>query len=577
MAPKTQTQNSSFWKHLVDEAAVGVYVTSVKGGILYANQTLADILGVDSPEKLKKMKASSFYQNPKDREAFLKLLKKQKTVRNYELNFVTAKGKKIVIELSAKLIGDELHGVIVDYTDRKHAEEKYRLLADNISDVLWVLRLPPVAQLLKKIPSKALAQKIAKHFSVLDFDYISPSVQRLYGYTPNEFSRLGMKDIMVPGSYEITMQTLVEEILRDNQKRVPKDRYRIMELEQFHKNGSRLHVEIKVNFLRDEFGNPIGIIGVTRDITERREAAAKLERFAQVINQAKEMIVITDAEAHIQFVNPSFIKVYGYKPEEIIGKTPAILKSGKFSKDFYKNLWKKLKAKQPVKQEFINKTKNGSLITVLNHISPILDDKKRLTGFLTIQSDITEEQQIKKKLQETEVKYRDIVENAPIMIHSVSPDGKIIFANRRESDILGYSNKELLGMDICKLYGKDLCMTVKNSLKSIEDMGRKFIPYGTMLKKNGEEIIVEIDSIAVYDEAGNFQHTRSIIRDITERHQIEKELKEKVSQMEFMARLNLKRYKKMLEQQKEIIRLKKRLGETPPTLEEIRDLFDFSD
>lgn len=135
-------------------------------------------------------------------------------------------------------------------TTLRQNKEKYRLLAENIDDVIFSQDMD------------------------LNLTYISPSVKNLFGYSPREIIKLGLKGCMTSESYQKAMETFQEYSFLAQQKidfDVP-----IMEYEYVCKNGATFLGEIHVNFLRDDQGNPVGIQGVLRDITERKQMEKKL-------------------------------------------------------------------------------------------------------------------------------------------------------------------------------------------------------------------------------------------------------------------------------------------------------------
>jgi PAS domain S-box-containing protein len=131
----------------------------------------------------------------------------------------------------------------------------------------------------------------------------------------------------------------------------------------------------------------------------RLRAEADLTRFKLGIETSGDAVFMTDTSGKIVFANSAFETVYGFKPEEIIGQTPRIIKSGLVLEEQYKYFWGTLLSKQTVTGELINKTKDGRLVHIAGTNSPILDEKGVILGFLAVHHDITDRKKVEEELQ----------------------------------------------------------------------------------------------------------------------------------------------------------------------------------
>ena len=135
---------------------------------------------------------------------------------------------------------------------------------------------------------------------------------------------------------------------------------------------------------------------------ERFLAEREIQKFKLGIDRSENAVFITDTNGIIQYANPAFETVYGYRPEEAIGKTPRILKSGLIPAEQYTNFWSTLLSGNTVSGEIINRRKDGSTIPISGTNSPILDETGKTIGFLAVHQDITE-----RKLSEETLKRRN--------------------------------------------------------------------------------------------------------------------------------------------------------------------------
>lgn len=127
----------------------------------------------------------------------------------------------------------------------------------------------------------------------------------------------------------------------------------------------------------------------------------------RAIDQSPAIIVITDNNAHIQYVNAKFTEVTHYHPEDVIGKNPRILKSGHQSDAFYKELWETLYTKKTWQGEFKNLKKDGSYYWEKAQISPVIDENQNITHFIAIKQDITEKKELEQSFNQNKKRYTE--------------------------------------------------------------------------------------------------------------------------------------------------------------------------
>jgi PAS domain S-box-containing protein len=254
------------------------------------------------------------------------------------------------------------------------SEERYRLIAENTADAITVLDLD------------------------LNILYASPSVQKLRGYSVQETLSQSLDQILTPKSFIKVKKAFADQLELEEDKTVDPSRSLSLELEEFHKNGSIIHVEISVSFIRDNELNPTRLLVVSRDITKRKLAEEKIKVLTHAVEQNPAMIIITDIEGNIEYVNPKFEGITGYAMYEVLGKKPSIIKSGKMPDSLYKEMWDTIKSGNVWRGELINKKKNDEFYWANLSTSPMKNNEGNITHFVGIQEDITERKKIEEEL-----------------------------------------------------------------------------------------------------------------------------------------------------------------------------------
>jgi len=156
----------------------------------------------------------------------------------------------------------------------------------------------------------------------------------------------------------------------------------------------------------DEAGRAQGYRGVARDATERRRLEEELRSLTRAVDQSPASVVITDTRAKVEYVNARFCEVSGYAPQELLGRNPNILKSGKTPLETYQQMWKAIAAGKEWRGEFCNRKKNGELFWESLIISALKNDEGSITHYLAVKEDITERKRMEKEREILEIQLR---------------------------------------------------------------------------------------------------------------------------------------------------------------------------
>lgn len=415
--------------------------------------------------------------------------------RNYEARFVP-------------VFEDQIFVVARNITDRKNAEEqlrcseaRYRLLADNVTDVIWTVNLN------------------------LKFTYFSPSITRLTGYDAEEAMALSFDDLLTPEACSLTLSVLEEEVIIENTEGAAPHRSRLLELEIKRKDGTTVWTETEAIFLRSSDGSPIGILGVARDITERRRTEKTLRaseaNYRAIFDAANDAIFVHDLETgRVIDVNKKMCEMFGYSEEEA-KNLPARLTSageGLFTEDNALRLLKQAVEGQPQLIEWRAKHRDGHLFWVeVNLRRATIGGQDRV---LAIVRDITG-----RKVAEASLRIQTSAINAASdQIVITDAEGKIVFVNPAFERETGYRFDEAVGQS------SRILSSGKHDPAFYTEMWNKILAGGTWhgeiinRHRDGTLCTEDVTITPIRNEKGDIEHFVAIKRNVTEKKRYQEQL-----------------------------------------------------
>ncbi|NGZ27992.1 MAG: transporter substrate-binding domain-containing protein, partial [Magnetococcales bacterium] len=228
------------------------------------------------------------------------------------------------------------------------------------------------------------------------FHFINPSGAALLGVTPEEiigkrFCLLQHHDDFNGAACQKESCTLRQSILRQETSRCTDRHFLRMD-------GTPMPVEYSSRSITKN-GIHMGTVVIFQDITERLKSEQRIRILSSAVEQSPVSIIITDPQARIEYVNPAFTRNSGYRPDEVLGQNPRLLKSGQMDEQVYKNLWETLLKGENWEGELLNRKKSGQLYWESTTISPILDQDKRVKHYLANKEDITLRKAAEEQLQ----------------------------------------------------------------------------------------------------------------------------------------------------------------------------------
>ncbi len=390
-------------------------------------------------------------------------------------------------------------------------EEQYRLIAENAADVITLYDLNFNPQ------------------------YISPSVKKLLGFTVQEAMDRSIAQIFTPDSLFLVQKTLVEQLELDGKEGVNPSRHISLEVEEYRKDGSTIEVEIIGTFLRDNNLKPTGIIGVARDISERKSLMRELKKrekeFRALAENAPDPIYRYDRNCRRVYVNPVVEQVGKIPIASLLGKTPAEggIVSPEESTKVLQSLQKVLKTGKQDVIDVLFIYPNGKELWTQNIHVPEFGEDGSVESVLSIGRDITQHKQLIQTLQERAVieqrqtQFFNVVEGCFFTLgYKTGGQLYMSFASAGITDVIGISFGEVKN-DISKIesliYSEDLeilKLKAKESSGNLTSLNTEF----RISHSNKGERWIEINATPFFNE-NNSMIWYGYMHDVTRRKQSE--------------------------------------------------------
>jgi len=303
------------YRNILENIEDGYFEVDIAGNLTFFNDSVCRMLGYSRAE-LMGMNNRQYTDKENGQKLFREFNKTFRTGKpskgvGYEI--IEKDGTKLYIESSVSLVRNTsgqpigFRGIMRNITERKQAqealresEEKYRWMLDNMSDVITIMDMN------------------------LRFTYVSPSIMRMRGYTDEEAVAQTFEQAMTHESLQISAKVLEEEMKLEASGTADPGRSRVLELEQYRKDGSIVWMENSLSFMRDKAQKPVGIISVSRDITDRKRAEEALraseELFRSYLEYAPDGVYMSDLEGNFLYGNRKCEEIIGYRREELVGK-----------------------------------------------------------------------------------------------------------------------------------------------------------------------------------------------------------------------------------------------------------------
>ncbi len=296
-----------------------------------------------------------------------------------------------------------------------------------------------------------------------------------------------------------------------------------MEKRYLHHDGTSVWINMTIAPINVEDKTHPRHLCMIEDITERKLAEESLRKLSWAVEQSPNLVMITDLNAHIEYVNETFVKITGYSRDEVIGKNPRLLCSGKTPRETHEDMWATLNAGNVWKGELFNKTKVGVEYTESALISPVRQSNGKITHYVGIKEDIT----ARKQVEDDRNLLLKIIEEAPDFIATADMQAHLKYLNPAAAKLIGLP----VDADLSVLSIKDVhpnwaaIRVLAEGIPTVLKQG--FWQSETaLLHRDGHEIPVSQLLLLHRDASGNPVLLSTIMRDITVNKQAEQALRQ---------------------------------------------------
>ena len=523
------------FRGIAERSFDAIAIVDMKGTITYASPSVGKVLGYPQNEVMDKSFLEYFSPAKlSDATQLFAGLAQGKNLEGLQLELSKIDGTMATVEINASpiILNGEVAGiqaVFRDITERRRmekalmeSEEKYRLIFENVNDVVFAYD---------------------SEFVVLS---VSPSVEKTLGYKPEELvgKKVQELNVLAPESLETASKNALHVL---EGERISPSVYEFVK-----KDGTKGFGEITSSPLIRE-GKIIGVIAVARDITERRQMEEEIreseEKLKQFLEFAPDAIYVTDINGVFLDGNKQAEIMTGYSKKELVGKS--IVEAGLLPEEHVSKaielIQKSMNEQKTGPDEMELIRKDGSRIWVEISSMPVKrGDRIEVLG---IARDTTDRKRIENALREAEEKTRNILQSSPDAIVVTDLNGTMIDCNQEALKLAGVSTKEeFLGKNTFDLISpRDHEKSMKNMEMLLERGTIRDFEF-TLIAKNGREFPAEVSMSLMCDHTGEPKYFVATLKDITERKEMLRKLEEYSQQLEDMVEKRTKQLKEAQEQ-----------------------------
>ncbi|MBI3220046.1 MAG: PAS domain S-box protein [Bacteroidetes bacterium] len=328
-------------------------------------------------------------------------------------------------------------------------------------------------------------------------------------------------------------------------------------------SGSYRHIFDRVYVLYNE-NVPMRMIGTMQDIDERMMGLAEIDRLSMVASKTDNLVIITDPNQQIEWVNQGFVNRTGYSLKESLGKTPRMLQGAGTDQATLARIRKGISEQRAVTEEVLNYTSQGEKYWVKININPVLDEAQNLLRWVAVETDITRYKEYESKITAIARELSDLIANANAIIIGVDRNLYVNEWNAFASTATGYHKNDILGKKIATVLFHPMDQKKIESIFTKVLQGELFHQQELAYShQDGHQHILLISATPRKNETGEIVGLIAVGHDITELTDYRNSLEERVKERTEELKIALKKEKELVEIKKQFVAIASHEFRTP--------------
>ena len=501
-------QSEERYRTVLEDMEEAYSEVDLAGNFTFFNNALCQHLGY-SREELMGMNYK-VYTSPDNVkgvfQAYNQVYRTGEPIKLFSIQEIRKDGKRMVAEISVAPSRNEKGEIIGfrelsrDITDRVRAEERYRTILEDMEESYY-------------------EDDLAGNFT-----FVNDALCRQLGYSRGELIGMNYRAYTPSEEVEKVFQ-IYNHVYRTGKSN------KLFLTKQIRKDGKPIVSENSAIPIRNESGEITGFRGVARDVTERLQIEEALkqseEKYRTVLDNMEESYYEVDRAGSFIFFNDALCHQLGYTKEELIGMNYKAYTPPEHVNDVFKVYNEVYRTGEPTKLfDMPQIRKDGTCIVIENSIFPLKNEKGEIIGFRGVGRDVTERKQMEEILKKSEERYRTVLEDMEEAYYEVDIAGNMIFFNDALCRQLGYPKEEIMGMNYKAYTPPEKIKEVFQVFNQVYRTGKPISSFPTeRIRKDGTRIIADNSAIPIRNDRDEIIGFRGVIRDITERKQMEEALR----------------------------------------------------